>query len=158
MLCQDSMSWDKRMIMKSSLTFRCTMRANSRNTSKESSRLVWLNWVRTMSKRRRATSGKYRIWRAEVLKRDNYTCQGYKYGYDCRTRSNLTAHHIKAWSKYPKDRYKVGNGITLCRDCHDKVEYERSKGHEQRISKAAKTVDTRGNRLPYGAHRRNGAK
>jgi 5-methylcytosine-specific restriction endonuclease McrA len=37
----------------------------------------------------------------------------------------LTAHHVKPWSKYPKDRFKVNNGEALCVDCHQRLEKER---------------------------------
>lgn len=86
-----------------------------------------------MGKTRRR-SHKYRIWQSEVFKRDDYTCQGYKYGYDCRCRDRekLTAHHVKPWSKFPKDRFKVNNGITLCEICHVRLEKERRKGAKER--------------------------
>lgn len=87
-----------------------------------------------MSKTRRR-SHKYRIWQAEVFKRDNYSCQGYKFGYGCRSRERLTAHHVKPWSKFPKDRFKVNNGITLCDTCHVRLEKERREGAKSRGKK-----------------------
>lgn len=92
-----------------------------------------------MGKKRRR-SYKYRIWRNEVFKRDDYTCQGYKFGYNCRckVKDNLTAHHVKPWSKYPKDRFKVNNGITLCNECHVRLERERRKGGAERAKNKKK--------------------
>lgn len=56
----------------------------------------------------------YRLWRQTVYARDNYTCQrcGDTKG------GNLVAHHLYSYSRYPKLRFEVNNGITLCRDCH----------------------------------------
>ena len=56
---------------------------------------------------------RYLQWRSDVFQRDNWTCK------TCGKRGcYLEAHHNKSWAKYPKLRYKVSNGITLCRECH----------------------------------------
>lgn len=56
---------------------------------------------------------KYLQWRLNVFKRDNWTCQ------KCGKRGcYLEAHHIKSWKDYPKLRYKLNNGQTLCLSCH----------------------------------------
>jgi len=56
---------------------------------------------------------KYRKWRMKVFERDNYTCQF------CGERGcYLEAHHVKGWAKFPKLRYDVENGVTLCKECH----------------------------------------
>jgi 5-methylcytosine-specific restriction endonuclease McrA len=62
-------------------------------------------------------SGKYKKWRIEVFKRDNYTCQ------ICGViGKNLTADHIKSWALYPKLRFTLSNGRTLCKSCHYKTD------------------------------------
>lgn len=59
----------------------------------------------------------YRDWRKAVFERDNYTCQ------HCGiTGVYVQADHIKPWAKYPKLRYRIDNGRTLCVDCHEKTE------------------------------------
>lgn len=53
-------------------------------------------------------------FRKNVLKRDKKICQ------NCGSKENLHVHHIKLFSKHPESRYDVDNGITLCKDCHQK--------------------------------------
>lgn len=74
------------------------------------------NWKGgTSSKRSQGYRHKKVIrWRKAVFERDNYTCQ------KCGNHGgNLVAHHKKRWADYPKLRYVVSNGITLCKNpCH----------------------------------------
>jgi 5-methylcytosine-specific restriction endonuclease McrA len=58
-------------------------------------------------------SDKYKEWRKAVYERDENTCQRC-FKKDCY----LQAHHIRPWSLFPKDRYNISNGVTLCRKCH----------------------------------------
>jgi len=54
------------------------------------------------------------LWREEVFKRDNYTCQ-------CcgdKTGGNLEAHHVYNWAEHKNLREDVDNGITFCKQCH----------------------------------------
>ncbi len=79
-----------------------------------------LSFKKTFDKKKRKTPRnkhcgiKYGKWRSKVFQRDNWICQ------TCSKRGiYLEAHHIKSWAKYPKLRYKIDNGITLCRiPCH----------------------------------------
>lgn len=59
---------------------------------------------------------KYKIWREKVLKRDNYTCK------ICKKRNNLQADHIKSFTYFPKLRFVISNGRTLCKKCHKKTD------------------------------------
>ena len=58
-------------------------------------------------------STKYKIWRKSVFERDSYTCQVCEEVGGC-----LNAHHIKSFANYPKLRFDVNNGVTLCKECH----------------------------------------
>lgn len=60
----------------------------------------------------------YSQWRTSVFARDKYRCQccGNKNGYGHTV--ELHAHHINNWKDYPKQRYDVDNGITVCSKCH----------------------------------------
>ena len=53
----------------------------------------------------------YRKWRQKVIERDGCCMM-------CGSVENLQAHHIKEFSKYPKLRLVLQNGITLCEKCH----------------------------------------
>ena len=56
---------------------------------------------------------KWKLWREKVFKRDKYTCQ------NCKQKGGyLEPHHIKSWAKYPKLRFRLNNGLTLCHNCH----------------------------------------
>jgi 5-methylcytosine-specific restriction endonuclease McrA len=64
----------------------------------------------------------YKKWRTAVFERDNYTCV------NCGIKSGkgkkvvLHADHIKRFADYPKLRYELNNGRTLCIDCHRKTD------------------------------------
>lgn len=67
-------------------------------------------------------SFQYRRWREEVFQKDDYRC------YDCGTRSGETGHtvhleadHIHPFALFPRLRYIVDNGRTLCVECHKKT-------------------------------------
>jgi hypothetical protein len=65
-------------------------------------------------------SEKYKKWRDKIFKRDNFTCK------ECKIVGHrLHAHHIKPFSTFPKLRFSVDNGITLCRECHRKISTRR---------------------------------
>lgn len=61
---------------------------------------------------------KYEDWRKKVFERDGYCCQ---LCHDYSRKGHkvyFNAHHIKSWAKFLEERFKVENGITLCRPCH----------------------------------------
>jgi len=84
------------------------------------------------------SSAAFKDWREAVFKRDNYTCQ------DCGARNGngkavyLHPHHIKSFTHHPELRFDVGNGITLCKTCHNrhtawqKLNHFEGKWHENK--------------------------
>ena len=67
-------------------------------------------------------SKKYITWRRTVFIRDEFTCR------ECRKiHIYIQAHHIKAFADYPKLRFDVNNGLTLCEECHSKTENYKGK-------------------------------
>jgi len=60
----------------------------------------------------------YKIWREDVFKRDNYTCQRCGIRSKKGTKVVLHPHHIKSYTYYPEIRYDIDNGLTLCVQCH----------------------------------------
>ena len=62
-------------------------------------------------------TAKYFLWRKMVFERDGYTCV---WCGDDRG-GNLQADHIKPFATYPKLRFVLSNGRTLCRECHKKT-------------------------------------
>ena len=51
-------------------------------------------------------------WAKKVKIRDRFECKA------CGYKGYLHSHHILPKSKYPKYRYSIANGITLCYLCH----------------------------------------
>lgn len=72
----------------------------------------WDSFINNENQRLRS-SAKAENWRFKIFQRDDYTCL------NCGKRGcYLNAHHIKPWSEYPKLRFDINNGITLCKICH----------------------------------------
>lgn len=81
------------------------------------------NWKGGLTKisdclRKRAN---YKLWKKNVFKRDNYTCQM------CGNINNLHAHHIDKVKDFPEKITLLSNGITLCKDCHNSVNWHETE-------------------------------
>ena len=64
-------------------------------------------------------SKEYNEWRKAVYRRDYWTCRM------CKVKQkHPVAHHPKNFNDFPDLRYKISNGITLCRSCHKRVHSE----------------------------------
>lgn len=58
-------------------------------------------------------SDKYKLWREAVFKRDGYRC------FDCGERGGrLEADHLYPFAFYPRLRFEINNGQTVCKNCH----------------------------------------
>lgn len=66
---------------------------------------------------------KYLKWRKAVIVRDNYKCRLEDEYCD----ESLEVHHILSWREYPRLRYKLNNGITLCHAHHPRIRREEKK-------------------------------
>lgn len=72
----------------------------------------------------RRNDPEYKQWRKRVWERDKFKCKISNQG--CKGR--IEAHHILVWRDYPKLRYDINNGITLCQFHHP-----RKRSEEQRL-------------------------
>ncbi len=66
----------------------------------------------------------YISWRKSVFERDGYQCRISEE----KCGKYVEAHHIYSWKDYVELRYKINNGITLCRAHHP-----RSRAEEKRL-------------------------
>lgn len=69
----------------------------------------------------------YKQWRKQVFEKDNYICQMCN-----KHRTILHADHIDGWGKFPKLRFEVNNGRTLCVDCHFFITFGKNRPPESR--------------------------
>lgn len=76
-------------------------------------------------------TAEYKEWRDAVYRKWYWTCQ------DCNKHCDnkaIVAHHLKSFAEYPKLRFRVSNGVVLCRGCHQLRHKTRRKNYyEKRI-------------------------
>ncbi len=90
-------------------------------------KILWgdIKPYRTPAVKRLKASKEAQDWRKSVFERDDYTCQ------TCGERGGkLEAHHIKPFAYFPKLRWIISNGLTLCVPCHRKTETWGRKGQK----------------------------
>jgi hypothetical protein len=95
----------------------------------------WKGGVTPIHKRLRR-SMKFRRWREAVFKRDDYTCQF------CKERGGeLHPDHIKPFALFPRLRFDINNGRTLCVACHRKTPtWGMNKKYQKNSSKSCWTT------------------
>jgi len=83
---------------------------------------LWMGDRSEAVKRRRLRGTlEWKLWRASVFERDNYICQ------DCGACGvYLEAHHIIPIRSDMSKAFDLTNGITLCRQCHQKTIWKES--------------------------------
>jgi hypothetical protein len=108
--CQRKCYWDSKKGIKLSIKTRLKM---SKYIGKKRYNF---KGKKAASNQRARNRIKIRIWRDKIFKRDNYTCQ------ICKKRGGiLNADHILPWALFPKQRFTLKNGRTLCINCHKKT-------------------------------------
>lgn len=86
---------------------------------KRGNKSTFWNGGRSSKRRRIRASVRIKEWREKVFKRDDYVCQ------KCfNVGGYLQAHHIKPFAQYPRQRFVIKNGMTLCRECHKNIHKE----------------------------------
>ena len=64
------------------------------------------------------------IWTKQILIRDKFTCQL------CGKRgTKLSVYHLFNWAHYPKERYNLSNGISICKEHH--IEFHSKEFHSK---------------------------
>ena len=76
------------------------------------------NWQGGITNPRKSEEEKR--WSLAVRRRDKFTCQ--KCGVKSTRQNPVEAHHIKPFTKYPKLRFDLSNGTTLCVPCHQETD------------------------------------
>ena len=68
--------------------------------------------------RRRSSKWLLRLWSRFIKTRDAFRCLC------CESRERIQAHHIIRRTRYPLGVLELGNGVTLCPECHRRVHAE----------------------------------
>lgn len=62
------------------------------------------------------------VWSNAVKQRDNNECQ------ICKSKKKIQAHHLEGYAENKELRYKINNGITLCKKHHKKFHSKKMYG------------------------------
>lgn len=112
LVCGDEFEFDKGDLLRRKISrIFCSISCKAKFNSKRERNPNWKGGITPKNLLERNTP-EYRMWKIEVLKRDNYTCQG------CGSKNKLHCHHKKSFKDYKKLRTDINNGIVLCEVCH----------------------------------------
>lgn len=88
----------------------------------------WKGGVTTLQEKIRKSLD-YQLWRTAVFERDDYRCL------DCGERGGqLNADHILPFAYFPRLRFDINNGQTLCKPCHKKTSTYGSKAKNYQLT------------------------
>ena len=125
--------WNKEKKMSKTFREKCKIRQTGKSWSPQTQfkkgqfakekHPMWKGGI-TLDNQTIRESLQYEIWRKEIYKRDRWICRmcNKKCG-----KKNIIAHHIKLFSEFLELRFSIDNGITVCRNCHAKIHYGKSK-------------------------------
>jgi hypothetical protein len=90
----------------------------------------WKGGVTSLNEKIRKSLN-YKLWRKSVFERDKYTCVmcGIYFIREVTGKIVFHADHIKPFSLYPKLRFDINNGRTLCKKCHIDITKEQMKNN-----------------------------
>ena len=107
--------WGKGRKMSDEFCRRISLRKLGRKMSPESNKKMVETWRKKGTSTARG-SWRYKKWREDILKRDNFCCTSC----GCNDRYLLHVHHIKSYNENRELRIDLNNGTTLCNSCHGK--------------------------------------
>jgi len=117
---KDCIPWNKGKVNVFSKETRLKMSQNRVGKQKGENNPAWKGGVTPLNNLIRKTK-EYKEWAISVYKKYKYICQCC--GIKCKAK-NIIAHHIKSFTYFPKLRFDINNGVTLCRSCHIKYHKE----------------------------------
>ena len=118
LICKKEISFGSKNVKRKFCSRKCyakNMTGKERifNVCKGENHPNWKGGISKLKRYRHFEDKQIKKWRLNIFTRDNFTCQ------NCGERGCLlNAHHLKSWANYPELRYKIDNGVSLCKDCH----------------------------------------